>query len=262
MGDEPYSIQRLLSLRKLTRAIADLLRGQLKDHLSAMAPLFRPRNVLGDYVQGASKEGTRGSERALQELQRLYAAVAGSKPYHLANELKPPFEIINAMPEMSQVEYHHLAKSDAGNKTVLVTSPLKWTLIYAEYSPKKLKELLANQNPNNEEMHRFILHYLVLHVMTVGHPGISKLFEALRFPISSGRLAEFGDLPLTNISACVSTIRPPDTVIIENTEISGQNAFEEIINLEDLRNLEDPLRSQLMELAGSHGADLAMSAGS
>src|SRR5579872_5501327 len=62
MNGETYSIQRLLSLRKLTRAIADLLRAELKDYLSALAPLFRPRNVLGDYVQGASKEGTRGSE--------------------------------------------------------------------------------------------------------------------------------------------------------------------------------------------------------
>lgn len=262
MSGEPYTIQRLLSLRKLTRAIADLLRGQLQDYLSALAPLFRPKNVLGDYVQGASKEGTRRAEKTLLELQRLYTTVAGSKPYHLANELKPPFEIISSMPELSPVEYTHLARSEAGNKTVLVTSPLKWNLIYADYSPKKLKDLLTSQNPINEEMHRFVLHNLVLHVMMTSHPGISKLFEGLRFPISSGSLAEFGDLPLTNISASVSTIRPPDIVIIESTEISGQNAFEEIINLEDLWNLEDPLKSQLIELARNHGENLSMSVGS
>ena len=262
MSGEPYSIQRLLSLRKLTRAIADLLRAELKDYLSAMAPLLRPRNVLGDYVQGASKEGSRGSEKALLELQRLYTTVAAAKPYHLANELKPPFEITSSMPEMIPVEYTHVAKGETGNKAVLMTSPLKWTLIYSDYSPKKLKELLASQNPINEEMHRFVLHYLVLHVLMTSNPGISKLFHGLRFPISSGRLAEFGELPLTNISACVSTIRPPDIVIIESTEISGQNAFEEIVNLEDLLNLEDPLKSQLIELARTHGVELAMSAGS
>ena len=89
--------------------------------------------------------------------------------------------------------------------------------------------------------------------MMASSPGTSKLFQGLRFPISSGRLAEFGELPLTNISACVSTIRPPDIVIIESTEISGQNAFEEIVNLEDLQNLEDPLKNQLIELARTHG---------
>jgi hypothetical protein len=260
MSGESYSIQRLLSLRKLTRAIADLLRAELKDYLSALAPLFRPRNVLGDYVQGA-KEGIRGSEKSLLELQRLYTTVAGAKPYHLANELKPPFEMTSSMPEVIPVEYIHVAKGDMGNKAVLMTSPLKWTLIYSEYSPKKLKELLASQNPANEEMHRFVLHYLVLHVMMTSNPGTSKLFDGLRLPISSGRLVEFGDLPLTNISACVSTIRPPDSVIIESTEISGQNAFEEIINLDDLRTLEDPLKSRLIELARTHGVELAMSAG-
>ncbi len=43
---------------------------------------------------------------------------------------------------------------------------------------------------------------------------------------------------------------------------SGQNAFEEIVNLEDLLNLEDPLKSQLIALARTHGVELAMSAGS
>jgi hypothetical protein len=262
MSGEPYSIQRLLSLRKLTRAIADLLRAELKEYLSAIAPLLRPKNVLGDYVLGASKEGSRGSEKALLELQRLYTTVASAKPYHLTNELKPPFEIVSSMPELIPVEYTHVVKSDAGDKAVLMTSPLKWTLIYSDYSPKKLKELLASQNPINDEMHRFVLHYLVLHAMMASSPGTSKLFQGLRFPISSGRLAEFGELPLTNISACVSTIRPPDVVIIESTEISGQNAFEEIVNLEDLQNLEDPLKNQLIELARTHGVELAMSAGS
>lgn len=262
MSEEPYSIQKLLSLRKLTRSIADLLRAQLKEYLSVLAPQLRPRNVLGDYVQGASKEGTRGSEKALLELQKLYATVAGSKPYHLSHDLKPPFEIVSSLPEIIPIEYTHLAKSDAGNKTVLVTSPLKWTVTYSDYSPKKLKDLLATQNPSNDDMHRFVLHYLVLHVMTAGNPGVSKLFDGLRFPVSSGRTAEFGELPLTYISACVSTIRPPDAVIIESTEISGQNAFEEVINLDDLRNLDDPLKNQLIQLAQSHGLEVGMSAAS
>jgi len=42
-----YSIQRLLALRKLTRAIADHLRGEVKAYLQTFAPQFRPRTVLG-----------------------------------------------------------------------------------------------------------------------------------------------------------------------------------------------------------------------
>ena len=48
-----------------------------------------------------------------------------------------------------------------------------------------------------------------------------------------GKLPELGELPITFLSGPISTIRPPDNVIIESTELSGADAFEEVINLED-----------------------------
>ena len=65
-------------------------------------------------------------------------------------------------------------------------------------------------------------------------------------------LPELGELPITFLSAPVSTIRPPDNVIIESTELSGADAFEEVINLEDVAKLRNPFKDQLEELVKAH----------
>jgi hypothetical protein len=253
MSEEHYPIQRLLKLRKLTRAIADLLRGQLIDYLATLRPMFLPRSIFGEYVQGGAKESVRGAEKVYLQLQSLYASVAKAKPYNLEQELRSPINLENSALEITPVEYSHIVTSDGQSKAVAVTSPFKWVLTYTGFSPARLQQLLANPNRIDEETHRFVLHYTALRVALASHPGLPRLFEGLRFPIGSGRMPEFGELPLTYISSRISSIRPPDELIVESTEISGQNAFEEIVNLDDLRNLEDPIHTQLLELARSHG---------
>ncbi len=49
--EEGYTKESLLVLRRLTRAISDLLREPVKGYLSALAPLLRPRSTLGEHVQ-------------------------------------------------------------------------------------------------------------------------------------------------------------------------------------------------------------------
>ena len=51
--DRPMNTQQLLQLRKLTRAVSDQLRGQLKDYLVTLSPLIRPRTVLETMCRGA-----------------------------------------------------------------------------------------------------------------------------------------------------------------------------------------------------------------
>jgi hypothetical protein len=60
-------------------------------------------------------------------------------------------------------------------------------------------------------------------------------------------------LPVTFVAAPVQTIRPPDEVLIENTEISGTDAFEEVIDLGTLTTLSDPLHKRLTEIVEQHG---------
>jgi len=258
MPDEHYDIQKFLKLRKLTRSIADLLRGQLSDYIATLTPMIRPRSVLGEYMQGGAKESVRGADKAFLQLQRLYTSVVNAKPYNLLTELTAPIQLESASVEIIPLEYSHVVSSGGVSKTIAVTSPLRWVVTYAGFSMAKLHELLANRNRMNEETHKFVLHYAALHVVLNSYPGLSRLMEALRFPVSSERFPQFGELPITCISSSVSTLRPSDELIIESTEISGRDAFEEVVNLDDLRNLSDPLKSQLLELAKSHGEELAL----
>jgi hypothetical protein len=124
-------------------------------------------------------------------------------------------------------------------------------LNYAGFGPGKLRQLLSNRDRKQEDLHQFALHHAVLHLVVSRQPGIGRLLEALRFPLSSGRIAEFGELPVTFVSSCISTVLPPDEVIVESTEISGQNVFEEVVDVEALRRLGDPLREKLLGIAGA-----------
>ena len=112
-------------LRRLTRAISDFLREQVKGYLSALAPLLRPRSTLGEYVQGSAKEAFSGSEKAFQDLQSIYEQVADSKPFKLPKELKPPLYMVSSTLEMTPVEYTYAAKTERQNKNVLVHLPVE-----------------------------------------------------------------------------------------------------------------------------------------
>jgi hypothetical protein len=228
----------------------------MKEYLSTLAPLFRPKIVLGDYIEGHTKEVAKGADKAFKELQSLYESVAMAKPFSLSKELKPPIEITSMALDITPMEYDYTAKTERDSKTVTITSPLKWALNYSGFAPGRLKNLLADRQRSTDELQRFILHYLVMHIVVSQQTGVAQILDALHFPLSSERLPEFGALPITYISSAVSTIRPPDGVIIENTEISGMNAFEEVVSVGDIASLQDPLKERLIQLVKSHGEGL------
>jgi hypothetical protein len=254
--EEGFNFQRLLALRKLTRAITDLLREQMKEYLSTLAPLLRPRVVLGDYIQGGAKEMIKGADKAFKDLQSIYETVAGAKPFNLIKELSSPIEIVSSGLEMFPLEYKHLAKMGGESKTITITSPLRWVLTYSGFPLGRLKELISDRGRVGNELQQFVLHYLVMHLVITKQQGVTTILDALHFPITSYHSPELSDLPITCISSSISTIRPPDEVIIESTEISGMNVFEEIVNLDDIMKIRDPLKERLIELARNYGEQL------
>ena len=77
------SVQSLLVLRKLTRAITDVVRVQMTEYLKTLSPLLRPKAILGDYVQGGPKEPTRKADKAFSDLQALYDWVLWVSPHYI-----------------------------------------------------------------------------------------------------------------------------------------------------------------------------------
>jgi hypothetical protein len=254
MSDERWTTQRLIGLRRVTRAIAELLHGHLREYLSTLSPSLRPASVLGEYIQGGSKEVSTGAGKAFQELQSVYASVAGSKPFGLPRELKPPLEIVRSSLELNPMEYPYVLKTAGETKTVLIRTPLKWVLSYSEFTPARMKQLLADPHRPDSDASRFVLHYSMLQVVTSRQTGATQMLDALHFSLSSTRMPEFGELPITSIASSVPTLRPTDEVIIESTLMTGRDVFEEVVDVDGIRNLHDPFKERLVELIESHGA--------
>jgi len=242
------STQSLLVLRKLTRAIGDSVRAQMTEYLATLAPLLRPKMVLGDYVDDGSKESTRRSDKAYKELQALYETVAATKPYNLSRELSLPMRIPGIGLEITPVDTPHIIQDGAETRTIMVRSPLTWTLSYAGYAPTRLPELLKAKLRAGDELTQVVLSYLLMHVVTNNSPGLLQIFEALHFPITSTVVPEFGPLPITRIGVAIRTTRPDDAVILQSAELTGMDAFEELVNIDDLHNLRDPLKDRLMDV--------------
>jgi hypothetical protein len=246
--DEGFDLKTLRSRRKLTRAIAESLRTELKEHLATVTLLLRPRTVLGEFVEGSGKGEVKGSDAAFRELKSRYEAVAGGRPYGLPRELSSPIEILSSNVEIVPLEYPHVAKSGSESKTITVTQPLTWILTYAGLAPTRLRDLLSPKIPDAAQVRDVILHALVLDTVLTRQPGLLSVFEALRFPVVTQKLPGLGDLPVTCISSSVRTVRPPDDVLIESTEISGLNAFEEVVDAGDIVEMKDPFREKLLEV--------------
>lgn len=254
--DRDENIQTLLSLRKVTRAIADVLRSQMLGYLGTLTPLLRAKAVLGDYVQGGAKEPARKADKAFKDLQAAYESIAVGKPFNLPREIKPPIDVSGAVLEVTPAEYLHHAEANGQSRTIRVRSPLSWVLSYEEHSPEQFRDVLHGKSRSGDHVQRFVLSYLAIHVVAANQPGVLQMLEALHFPVHTTKTEEFGDLPVTVVSAAIATSRPSDAVMIETAELTGMDAFEEVINVQDIVNLRDPQKDRLLEIVRGQAPQL------
>ena len=248
--------QSLLVLRKLTRAIADAVRADVTGHLTTLAPLLRPQTVLSDFILGGVKENTRRAEQALKEVKEIYEAVAPAKPFNLRRELTTPFDFRNPGLEITPVDYVHQVPVTNGTRAISVRSPLTWTVSYSGYSPTRLNEVL-DPRMRGEPLQQFILSHVILHVVTKYQKGVIAILDELRYPITTARSPELGDLPLTRISVPVSTERPADDIVVESAGVTGIDAFEEVVKVSDLAALREPFKERLLAIARENAPALA-----
>jgi len=249
------SVRSLLALRKVTRAVADAVRVELTDHLATLTPLLWPQTVFGEHIQGSQRAPSHKADQALKELQALYDAVAPAKPFNLRRELTTPFNFLNPGIELTPLDYTYTADTPAGPRRIKVRSPLTWTLTYEGFSPVRLQEAL-DQRIRGEELQRFIVSYLLIHLVTRYRPGVARLLQGLHFPVNTRLSSDFGDLPMTRVEFEIATERPSDAVVVESAELTGMDAFEEVIRVEDISRLRDPLKERLIEISQPHAPQI------
>jgi len=248
---EKIDIPKLLALRKLTKEISSYLEQELKSYLDALTPSFQPSYLLGEHVQGV-KQTAKGSSETFKELLSLYQSIGKSKRFlDQLSDIKSPLAVFGKSLEITTVEYDYEATNDTETKVIRMRSPLRWTLAYREQGLKTLRELLAAQvRSGDTSLDVCVLHHLIMHFIASRANGATKVLEALRFKVTSEPSAQLGGLPLVYIASPVSTICPPDDLIIQSTELSGTPFFEEVVNLDDIEQLRDPLKEQLVKLIG------------
>lgn len=252
---ERDSIQSLLVRRKLTRAIADVVRAELTLQLATLAPLFQPQTVLGDRIQGGHTDSMRKAEQVLKEVQAAYESIAPVKPFSLRRELTLPFDFPKASLEITPVEYIHAIQTGGPTKAITVRCPLTWTLSYAGFAPTRLQELL-DPRIRGEQLQRFILSYLFMHQVVSHQQGLLPILDALHFSVTTTKVPPFGELPITRIASHITTMRPSDAVVLESAELTGMDAFEEVANADDISGLKDSFKERLLEIVRQQTPEL------
>jgi hypothetical protein len=234
-----------LKLRAASQEIFDALSKRLKRHLSILRPLFIPRKLLGTYVRSGIEEEVAGSDKAFAELREQYAAIA-QKSFGLSANLQSPLTPIPTQLDAAPFQYS-LSLEGSKDQFIDITSSCSWTLSYhGECSLARLRTMVLGSEPRQtDEMKQSIIDHLVLVVFINRFPALSQLLEDLRYQVETRELPELGGLRVVTLKAPIDTFLPPDEFIRQVTQLSGIPAFQEIIDLDGVKNIPDPLRESL-----------------
>ena len=244
-----FSHEQLPRLHEITQQIEKTCRAQLRAYIDALAPLFRPRRVLGNHMEGTDKENVPGADRNMNDLREIFFKACG-RPFDLRKELSSPIESIPTQIQLHPWEYSYEIASERERKTISIVSPLTWVVSYpTTYSYPMIRQLIqANQGDDAESSRAFVLRACLMHLMFAKLPELMTLFEGLRYRVEVKKSPQLGELPLVTVSAPVATYRPSDDLLIRAAGFSGRTGFVEVINPEQATNIVDPLRMQVQKI--------------
>lgn len=238
--------EQFLQLRQATDKIAKSLDGRLKGHMSVLRSLFTPKKFLGTFIKSAAPTEVAGADRVFTLLQERYAAVC-EKPFGLPKRLHPPLNELSG--QMEGTPYTYAIQIDHKNTKVL--SPTRWILSFrTECSLDRLASMLGGaESRQPEAMKQTLLSHLMLVIILEHNKELSALLQDLRYQIEIQPLQEFGGLPVVLLKAPIRTFLPPDDFITHITQLSGVPAFQELIDLDTITQMPDPLRETLKPLS-------------
>jgi hypothetical protein len=239
--------EAFLNLRQTTGKIADGLKKRLQTHLSVLKPLFTPRKLLGTYVRNSLKEDVLGSDKAFAKLQQRYAAIC-EKPFELRKELIPPLPVISNQLACSSYQYN-LPLGKDGEKVITITSPTRYILSYeSECSINQLKGIVAGtESRRPEDMKQSLINHLCMGILLEQFPELKNLLQDLRYNVETHEIDDLGRLPVVILTVPLQTFLPSDEFITQVTQLSGIPAFQEIIDSDAMKNMEDPLKNTLKQ---------------
>jgi hypothetical protein len=242
------TFEELAQQRRNTELISKFLKEQLAKYLEILRPIVSPERVLGKHAGGRLE--VPGADRTLSELQQKIRDFS-KQPFDLPTELDPHWlTLVGNRLELYPWEYTYEATSPRETKTITMTSPGKWIVAYASsYTATQMKQVLVGKDQRRAEyVRQFVVNALVLQSVLGKTPGLDMLLNDLRFKLATEQAPDFRHLPLVTLTSCLPSFRPVDDLIIAATSMSGIPAFIEFIDLDAVRNLQDPLKLRIEEL--------------
>lgn len=257
MTNASISPDKILQLRSATEALSQSHLARLRGLFDALAPLFRPRRFLADYMEGTGKEAVTGAERNAKELQELYRRIA-IKPFDLRPELSTPLDSVPTQFRFYEWEYVYAMQTERGWQSIHVTTPLTAVVAYdSPYSLTTLRDVLSgNAQRDPGAVKSFVVRACIMHELFRKFPSITELLTTLRYRIEVRKTPAFGELPLVTISAPFRTFRPPDNLVALAAGMAGGQSFAEILDLDSVRELADPVRDETVRILAEHKVEI------
>jgi hypothetical protein len=240
--------EQLPRLHNVTNEVAKICRAQLRSYLDALAPLFRPRRVLGSHMDGTGKETVTGADQNFNELREIYFKACG-RPFELRKDLPTPLESVPAQIQFYEWEYLYEIRTERERKSITVVSPLTWVLAYSStYTLSMMRQVVAGKEQDAEGVRAFLLRACLMKLLFSKVADLGLLFEGLRYRVEIRKSPQLGELPLVTLSAPVTTLRPSDDLLMTATGLSGRTGFEEVIDEDQATHIPDPLQAQFLKV--------------
>ena len=87
-------------------------------------------------------------------------------------------------------------------------------------------------------------------------PTIKTLLDGLRYKTEVRHSPQLGDLPLVTISAPFKTFRPSDELVATAAGLAGGAFFTEVLDIDSVRNISDPLREEAVVILNRHRVEI------
>ena len=243
------TFQELTDLRRRTEVISKFLHDQLSAHLETLRPILSPERVFGKYA------GPRGdsplAERSFAQIQQNYRPFT-ARPFDLPTDFDPHWlTLVGSKLTLYPWEYTHDVGRDRETRRITMSSPVRWVMSYTSgYTLSQIRHGLAGPSERRpEHVRQFVVNALVTQLILGHTPGLVPLFTDLRYQVQTDSVPELPKLPLTTITfGGLPSFRPADDLVLAATSFSGVPAFVEVIAVDGLTRLEDPLKVRLEAL--------------
>jgi hypothetical protein len=243
------SLEQLATTRKNTQAVADFLEKQLLANLETLRVLLLPERLVGRLA--GTRTEVAGATKGLAELQTAYKQFAG-KPFEFPKEFETDWlSEVGTNLDLHRWEYNQEIETDSGKKAILITSPIRWILTYGPtYSLAQAIQAFGRKQDRRgtDQLRQFVVNAMVIQTLLARSAGLRHLFSQLRYDVLTQAHPGLHGLPVIVIQSQVPVFLPPEPVIATATELSGVPAFLELIDIDAVRKMTDPLKEELLTL--------------